>query len=121
MNKGRIKVAAIAVAMLLATQNNFVKAQNVGSFDDLKTAITQNTAVVVDLTENINWNSESFKLGDNGISTDITLNGHGNTLSATNHHTGFDSATGTTLTINDAHFANFNSETRGELYSMQVH
>ncbi len=99
--------------MLLATQNNFAIAQNVENFDELKTAITQNTAVVVDLTKDINWDSDSLKLGDSGISTDITLNGHGKTLSATNQHTGFDSATGTTLTINDAHFAKFNSETKG--------
>lgn len=110
MNKGSIKVAAIAVAMLLATQNNFAKAQDVGSFDALTNEI-KNATAVVDLTQSITWNSDSgFKQGTNGISSDITINGNNFTISSNgSYHIGFDAATGTTLTINNASFDNFYS------------
>ena len=125
MNNRSIKVAAIAVAMLLATQNNITKADNinVGTFSDLTTAIKKTTAVGVNLTNDITWTSV-IKLGSgtgaDKISSDITINGNNFSIISNNtQHLGLDISKNTNLTINNVSINNFDSNTSwgGALYN----
>lgn len=125
MNNRSVKVAAIAVAMLLATQNNITKADNidVGTFSDLNNALKNTTAVGVNLTNDITWTSKitlGSGTGADKISSDVTINGNNFSINSNNtQHLGLDISKNTNLTINNVSINNFdgNPSWGGALYN----
>lgn len=82
MRKANIKIAAIAALMLLNTQNAFSVEAN--SYDSFKDAVKGTGDVTVDLTGDVNWTGQSknsaIKLGSDGVSNNLTVNGNGNAI-----------------------------------------